>query len=412
MKIAQLNIVETSSTGKIMLQLADLSQKKANHDVWIATPVLYGRKKTKKTCVSHYRWGGRFSSLFHRVVGELFGVNGLLSVFGTRKLIKRLMKFSPDVIHLHNIHAFCINVPMLFKYIKKNNIRVIWTLHDGWPFTGHCAYFSYVRCEKWKDGCHHCVQPRAYPKMLLDTSRWMYKKKKQWFTGINDMTIVTPSQWLADLVRQSFLKEYPVRVINNGIDLEVFRPTQSAFREKYNISEGKKILLGVAFGWAKRKGLDVFLEFAKRLDAEKYQIVLVGTNEALDAQLPKNIISIHRTNNQTELAEIYTSADLFVNPTREENYPTVNMEALACGTPVLTFRTGGSPEIVDETCGAVVDCDDIDAMEQEVVRICEGEMYSRESCLQKAKAFDKNKRFEEYIKLYEDSTHPSFGTVH
>ena len=184
-------------------------------------------------------------------------------------------------------------------------------------------------------------------------------------TGVEDMTLVTPSRWLADLAGQSFLKEYPVRVIHNGIDLSVFKPTQSTFRAKYGISEEKKILLGVAFGWGERKGLDVFLELAKRLD-DSYRIVLVGTDEKVDAQLPGNIVSIHRTNDQQELAEIYAAADLFVNPTREDTYPTVNMESLACGTPVLTFRTGGSPEIPDETCGAVVEKDDLDSLEREM----------------------------------------------
>jgi glycosyltransferase involved in cell wall biosynthesis len=229
----------------------------------------------------------------------------------------------------------------------------------------------------------------------------MWRLKKKWFTGVEDMTIVTPSQWLAGLVKESILKDYTVKVIHNGIDLSIFKSMPNNFREKYGIPENKKILLGVAFGWGIRKGLDVFLELEKRLDPHKYQIVLVGTDDKVDKQLPAGIISIHRTQNQQELAEIYTAADLFVNPTREENYPTVNMESLACGTPVLTFRTGGSPEILDENTGAVVDCDDIDALEQEIVRICDKKPHSMEACLTRAKSFDMNERFEEYIKLYE-----------
>lgn len=213
------------------------------------------------------------------------------------------------------------------------------------------------------------------------------------------MTLVTPSEWLAGLVKQSFLKDYPIRVINNGIDLEVFKPTPSNFRETYGCGD-KKIALGVAFGWGARKGLDVFLDLAKRLDSERYQIVLVGTDENVDKQLPNTVISIHRTQNQTELAKIYTAADVFVNPTREENYPTVNMEALACGTPVLTFQTGGSPEILDVTCGSVVPKNDIDALYREIIRICETAPYSIEACLKKAKQFDKNEKFQEYIDLY------------
>ena len=214
------------------------------------------------------------------------------------------------------------------------------------------------------------------------------------------MTIVTPSEWLASLVKESYLKDYPVKVINNGIDLNIFKPTESDFIKKYAL-ENKYIVLGVAFGWGRRKGLDVFIELAKRLDEEKYKIVLAGTDDNVDKLLPDNIISIHRTQNQTELAEIYTAADVFANPTREENYPTVNMEALACGTPVVTFNTGGSPEMLDETCGAAVAKDDNDAMYNEIIRICEKKPYSMEACIKKAKGFDKNEKFGEYIRLYE-----------
>lgn len=413
MKIASLNISINGSTGKIMLQLADLARSHG-HLCQTYAPVVFtrGKRTVFQSMDNHFWWGTRAESCFHYYVGALLGRNGCFSQRGTRQLIRDLQAFRPDVIHLHNIHAFCINLPMLFRYIKKNNIRVIWTLHDCWAFTGHCPHFTLAKCERWKEGCHHCPQPRIYPKMYLDTSRWMYKRKKRWFTGVRDMTLVTPSQWLADLVGQSFLKESPVVIIHNGIDLSVFHPTENEFRKKYGISDKKKILLGVSFGWGMRKGLDVFIELSKRLDSEKYQIVLVGTNENVDKQLPANIISIHCTADQKELAEIYTAADLFINPTREDTYPTVNMESIACGTPVLTFRTGGSPEIVDETCGAVVDCDDIDAMEREVIRICDQSPFSVEACLSKAKAFDKNAKFEEYIKLYENRAHSFDGPIY
>jgi glycosyltransferase involved in cell wall biosynthesis len=201
------------------------------------------------------------------------------------------------------------------------------------------------------------------------------------------------------LVGESFLKNFPIEVINNGIDLTVFAPKKSNFRETYKLGD-KKIVLGVAMLWSLAKGIDVFVRLAKSLP-EDYKIVLIGTNEDVDKMLPENIISIHRTQNQQELAEIYTAADVFVNPTREDTYPTVNMEALACGTPVLTFRTGGSPEMLDETCGSVVECDDIGALEKEIIRICTEKPYTAEACLQKAKEFDKNERFKEYVELYE-----------
>lgn len=218
------------------------------------------------------------------------------------------------------------------------------------------------------------------------------------------MTIVTPSQWLAGLVKQSFLKDYPVKVINNGIDLSVFKPMESDFREKYGIRKSDFVLLGVAFGWSTRKGLDVFIELTEKLP-ENYRIILVGTDDKADKQLPKSIISIHRTQNQTELAEIYTASDVFVNPTREDNFPTVNMEAIACGTPVITFNTGGSSECIDETCGSVVPCDDIDELEKEIKRVCLERPYIFDMCIKRAKFFEKNTKFKEYIDLYTKIKH-------
>ena len=401
MRIASLNMVPNGSTGKIMLQIADKARN-SGHTVRTYTPVRFfrGKKEVLPTIENHFFWGSRGEACIHYYAGAIFGRNGMLSQGGTKQLIRDLEEFKPDIIHLHNLHAFCINFQMLFEYIKKNNIKVIWTLHDCWTFTGHCPHFVVAKCDKWKTGCHNCPQPRVYPKMYLDTSKKMYELKREWFCGVEDMTIVTPSKWLADLVKQSFLKDYPVTVINNGIDLSTFKPIESDFRAKYGL-ENKKIVLGVSFGWGYRKGLDVFIELAKRL-GDDYQIVLVGTDSATDEKLPENIISIHRTDNQTDLAKIYAAADVFVNPTREDTYPTVNMEAIACGTPVVTFRTGGSPEIPDESCGSVVEVDDIDAMEGEVVRICESKPYSKAACLERAKNFSMYDRFEEYVELYGD----------
>ena len=334
-------------------------------------------------------------------LGYFTGLQGLFSIIDTLRFCKNVDKYMPDIIHLHNLHNSYVNLLLLFRYIKKHSIPVVWTLHDCWAMTGQCPYFTAVKCDKWKTGCFACPQYRNYPATMFDNSKTMWLLKKKWFTGVENMTIVTPSQWLADLVRQSYLKEYPVKVIHNGIDLSAFKPTPSDFREKHGIAPDQKMLLGVAFGWGKRKGLDVFIELAKHLTKD-YKIVLVGTDDATDKQLPENIISIHRTQNQKELAEIYTAADLFVNPTREENYPTVNMEALACGTSVITFKTGGSPEIIDETCGSVVECDEVDVLEREIVYRCEVNPFSREACLKKAESFDMHKRFEEYVRMYEE----------
>ena len=396
MKIAQINGGAFGSTGKIMFGIANVAKDNGD-ETFIASPIT-STNRYKQPDIDYYKIGTYHGRRFHVLLARITGFNGCFAYFSTKRLIKNLKLFSPNILQLHNLHNSYINLPLLFKYIKQNNVRTVWTLHDCWAFTGQCPYFTMVKCDKWKTCCYDCPQYREYPEALVDRTKTMWKLKRKWFTNVENMTIVTPSQWLADLVKQSFLKDYSVRVIHNGIDLNIFKPTLSSFKERYGITE-KHIVLGVAFGWGKRKGLDVFVELSRRLPPE-YQIVLVGTDDSTDKLLPDNIISIHRTQNQKELAEIYTAADLLVNPTREENYPTVNMEAIACGTPVLTFRTGGSPEIPDETCGTVVDVDDIDAMESEIVHICEELPYSKEDCLKRAKFFERKNNFNQYISLY------------
>ncbi len=396
MKVVQINTLPNGSTGKIAYQLCELTNQKDGCEAyffcgnWVKPPLPQVKS-----------FGTKAENLFSMLLSQISGLQNSFSVLGTLQLLVRLRKIKPDIIHLHNLHLWVINIPMLMRYIKKRKVKVVWTLHDCWSFTGHCPHFDMIGCDKWKTGCFDCPQYREYPKSLFDNSKYMYRLKKKWFTGVENMTLVTPSEWLAGLVKQSFLKDYPIRVINNGIDLEAFKPTPSNFRETYGCGD-KKIVLGVAFGWGERKGLDVFLDLAKRLNSERYQIVLVGTDENVDKQLPNTVISIHRTQNQTELAKIYTAADVFVNPTREEVFGLVNIEALACGTPGVTFNTGGSPECYDATCGSVVPKNDVDALYREIIRICETKPYSRESCVKKAVEFDKNEKFKAYIRLYEE----------
>ncbi len=396
--IVSVNAVPYGSTAKIMTGIARVCSSEKIENI---TATGYSYHPMKELPENNIKIGNAFDKFSHMTRGRLTGESGRYSRLATKSFLKKVEKLKPDTIHLHNIHGDFLNLPMLFDYIRSRRLRVVWTLHDCWAFTGRCPYFDRTKCDRWKSGCGLCPYPKkSYPQTTFDKSAEMWRLKKAWFTGIENMTVVTPSQWLADLVKESFLRDYPVKVIHNGIDLSVFKPTESDFRQRQGIGE-RVMLLGVADSWEARKGLDVFVELSKRLDPAKYRIVLVGTNESVDKQLPDSILSVHRTQNQRELAEIYTAADLFVNPTREENYPTVNMESLACGTPVLTFRTGGSPEIVDETCGAVVECDDIDALESEIVRITEEKPFTVESCLRRASRFDQNERYREYIDLYQ-----------
>lgn len=393
MKVLMINTVYAyGSTGKIVEQIEKAA---TNQGITCVAAHRYQESTHQhaKNCIPISTW---LDCHIHNRLARYTMLTGCFSKIRTHLFLKKVKKFKPDIIHLHNIHGNYINVKQLFRYIKKHNIPVVWTLHDCWILTGHCFYYDIAGCHKWQTRCHHCPQKGT---ALVDASSFLYNRKKQLFHDVQNMTLVTPSQWLADEVALSHLKDFPTKVINNGIDLSVFRPVESSFRFQYGL-ENKTILLGVAFDWGYRKGLDIFIELAKRLD-NTYKIVLVGTNDTVDEQLPSSILSIHKTNNQTELAEIYSTANLFVNPTREDNFPTVNIESLACGTPVLTFNTGGSPEIIDETSGSVVDVNDIDALEREIYRICQEKPYTKEACLARARQFDRKDKFEEYVHLYQ-----------
>lgn len=398
MRIVQINGGAKGSTGKIMMGIAEVARAQG-HEVMCASPITTTNRDAGEDC-GYYRIGTFNSRRVNVALARITGFNGCFAWFETYKLLKKIDEFKPDIIHLHNLHDSYINLPMLFSYIKKHNVPTVWTLHDCWAFTGQCPHFTIVKCDKWKVGCHNCPQYKEYPASLYDNTKKMWQLKKKWFTGVKNMTIVTPSEWLAGLARESYLKQYPIEVINNGIDLNVFKPTHSNFRERYEIPAEKHIILGVSFAWGYRKGLDCFVEIAEKL-GEQYQIVLVGTDDEIDKNLPHNIISIHRTQNQKELAEVYSAADVFVMPTREENYPTVNMEAIACGTPVVTFRTGGSPEMLDDKTGIVVEANNIEAIEKAIKDICEKKGCNDEDYIVAySKKFNMQKRFTDYIELY------------
>ncbi len=392
MKIVQINATcGQGSTGKICLSISELLNKKQ-----VENYILYSQGNSDyKNGIKYVskKWCLKVQALKSRVFGN-FGFNSKSS---TRTLIKEIKKIDPDIVHLHNMHSHDCNLSLLFKFLKQSKIKTYWTFHDCWAFTGYCPHYDMIGCNKWQNECYSCPIKKRYS-WFFDRSSVLHKTKKELFKDIN-LTIVTPSQWLADQVKISFLKNYPVKVINNGIDLDIFKPTESDFRKKYNLKD-KFIVLGVAFGWSERKGLDVFIELSKRLE-ERFQIVLVGTDDNTDKQLPDNIISIHRTQNQKELAEIYTAADVFVNPTREEVLGMVNVESLACGTPVITFNTGGSPECIDETCGIVVEKDDVEAMYDNIIKLSKDNSLTKENCIKRANEFDKNKKFKEYVELYD-----------
>ena len=330
------------STGRIVTDLADELIASGNECM-----IAYGRETVpdKYKNIS-YRIGTDSSVKLNALKARIFDSDGFDAKKETKDFIKWANNYNPDMLWIHNLHGYYINIDLLFNWIKSRpQMKVKWTLHDCWSFTGHCSYFSMAKCNKWKTHCEKCVQKKEYPTSLLkDNSFNNFEIKKQAFTGVNDMTLITPSKWLAGLVKESYLQEYNVEVRYNTIDTDVFKPTASDFRKEYNLID-KKIILGVASAWHERKGLKDFIELDKILD-ESYSIVLVGLEEKQKKNLSNRFVVISKTNNTKELAEIYTAADVFLNLTYEDNYPTVNLEALACNTPCITYRTGGSVESV------------------------------------------------------------------
>ena len=391
MKVLQINSVcGFGSTGRIATDIADILITGGDD-----CKILFGRgeapDKYKDIAVN---FSSSLDVKIHGVLTRLFDKHGFYSKAATKRLIKEIEKYSPDVIHLHNIHGYYLNVELLFDYLKKADIRVVWTLHDCWTMTGHCAHFSAVCCDKYLSGCYDCPQLKEYPATIYGGNvKSNYKRKKAAFTGVRDLIIITPSKWLAEVTKASFLGEYPVIPIYNGLDLDVFKPTASDFKARHGI-EGKKMVLGAANVWDKYKGLNDFIELAGKLD-DSCKLVLVGLTEEQIAALPKNIIGLPRTKNIDELVQIYSAADVFVNPSVQETMGLSTAEALACGTPVITYNKTAVPEVPDDTCGIV-----IEPGVDNIISALEKADFSADACIKRASQFEKHQQYLKYIDVY------------
>lgn len=342
---------------------------------------------------------GMIFDKFNILKTRLFGRHGFYNKSETKKLCSFMDKVKPDIIHLHNIHGHYINIKMLFEYINKHNIPVVWTLHDCWAFTGHCPHFDYAGCNKWKTGCHHCPLKKGYPgSWFFDRSKKNYADKKKLFTSVEKMQIVTPSRWLASLAKESFLSMYPVSVVHNGIDTDAFKFTPSDLRKELGL-EGKFVILGIVSNLNSTKGGQYFLELSKMLKEDEH-ILLVSLEEGYD-KLPQNITAVGRTENARELAKYYSIADVFVNPTLQDTFPTVNLESLSCSTPVVTFKTGGSGESITEKCGYVAQKGDVNSLYEGICRIKCGDL-KRDDCRKRGEEFTRYKKFLQYIDIYRE----------
>ena len=406
-KLLQINPVlrVSTSTGRIMQEIGELAMRNG----W-ESYIAYSRGRDGiKPCTSKLvPVGNKWSVAWHGVKTRLLDAHGLASSGATRQFIKQIEQIKPDVIHIHNIHGYFLNYRILFDYLSKCDIPVVWTVHDCWLYTGHCYYYSYIQCNRWQTGCHDCPQRREFPTSLWhDRSEKNYEDKRKAFTSMpKDRLVIVPvSQWICDEMQKSFFRGYDFRVIHNGINTEVFRVYDSQeTRKKYGLGN-KHVLLGVASIWSKEKGLDDFVQMAKLLHEDEI-IVLVGIKPEEKKKLPAKIVGIARTENIQQLAALYAAADAFINPTWQDNYPTVNMEAIACGTPVVTYRTGGSVEAVTEETGFVVEQGDVRGLLEAAHRVeQQGKAYYQHRCREYALAhFKKEDRYADYIRLYDELT--------
>ncbi len=406
MRILYINSMIHGSTGNIMRKLAAMSCEHGA-EVSIACPEFDGKIEDKKNAIVI---SNNLDVALHHCLGRITGFNDCFSHIATFFFLEKVKKFNPDIIHIHNLHNCFLNVNMLFRFIKKEKKTIVWTLHDCWAFTGQCAYFDMSGCYQWETQCQRCMQIHRYPKTYIDNAKELYKRKRKWFTQIDNLHIVAPSFWLQELIKKSFLKEYPISVIHNGIDVEVFKRTERLMRKKYRL-EHKYVVLGIAYRWDIRKGWDIFVELSKMLNPAIFQIVLVGVNSTQKKELSKDVICFDRIKDRAVLADIYSSADVFVNPTREENFCLVNLEALACGTPVIAFDTGGCAEGIGEGCGCIVEDKTVKGVIAAIDQM-RGNPCKSETCRTWAEKYKEQERYEEYMNLYSELLDSKEGNIH
>lgn len=359
--------------------------------------VTYARN-TISDGVPHYVIGSMKNVYIDALLTRITDRAGFFSTSATVKLTEKIKEYNPDVIHLHNLHGYYINVEVLFDYLKKYGKPVVWTLHDCWAFTGHCCHFSAIKCDKWKTGCYKCPQKHSYPTSYVDHSKSNYSKKKELFTNIKNMHIVTVSKWLEEVTKQSYLKSYPIETIYNGIDTSVFKPTKSDVKKRLKI-ENRKIILGVASTWSPNKGLRDFIKLSEMI-TEDYVIVLVGVNKKQIKTLPDNIIGLSRTNNVNELVELYSAADVFFNASIEETFGLPTVEAMACGTPAIVYDCTALPEVISEDSGKVVEPNKV-KMVWQTIQEMKDEVFNPAQIVENAQKYEKTKQYKKYLELYE-----------
>lgn len=397
-KLLQINVAANwGSHGRIAEEIG-LEAMAQGWESYIA----YGRYANPSK--SHIvKIGDLFDQCLHGAQSLLLDRHGLASCGPTKKLIKEIELIKPDLIHLHNIHGFYLNYPILFRYLSTIDIPVVWTLHDCWAFTGHCAWPIHGHCDRFQKQCYHCpLQSKGYPKsFLLDRSRSNFKLKKRYFRSLKDLHLVTVSRWLEQQVRLSFMQDMDIRTIYNGLDTEVFRPSGTP---PTSVTDGHPLVLGVCNAWYDWKGLHDMAALRELLPDE-YEIMVVGVNEDQMHRLPEGITCIRRTDSVSQLAEIYSQADVFVNPSKVESFGMTTAEALSCGTPAIVYDTSACPEVVDNLTGRVVPLGDVNALSEAIIDLCNqsGCEQTRQACRERAiRLFNRQDRYKEYMQLYNE----------
>lgn len=386
------------STGKIAEMIGQVALSNG-WQIYIA----YGRDYNPSQ-LQVIKVGNKLSVYLHYFLYRFFDLEGLGSIIPTLRLIKKIKRIKPDIIHLHNIHGHYLNYPILFKFLKKINVPVVWTLHDCWTMAGHCYLYGCIECERWKTACHHCPKSE---KWSLDNSRFNYGLKKKCFQSLENVHIITVSDWLRSLVKDSFLSKYPVTTIYNGIDLNVFKPSFNSYIHKKRLDH-KKILLAVASVWSDYKGLSDYIKLSEQL-SDEYQIVLVGLSESQINQLPSKIKGIKRTQSQVELVELYSAASVVLSLSYGESMGLTPIEGMACGTPAIVYSNTAQPELVTPETGCVVETGDIEGVKNKIISICaKGKDSYKEACQKRAReVFCSSDSYGMYFSLYNSLLNPS-----
>lgn len=394
-KLVQINVTCNGSTGRIMNQI----QQTAENEGWEAYSFFGRGKPANEKCI---KIDTKIEILCHVFISRLLNMQGHCSILATYRLIKKIKKINPNIVHLHNIHGYYINYKILLKFLAKSEIPVVWTLHDCWAFTGHCASYTSNKCNKWQENCQNCKNIKEYPKSYFEAKRSKkeFLLKEKLINDIDNITFTVPSSWLRNETKKSFLKNKNIQIIHNFIDTSIFKPTVDyTIKDKYSIPKNKKIILGVASVWTQEKGIDYFKQLSNIINMKKEIIVMVGLTKKQIKSMPSNIIGIKKIENIEDLVKLYSISNVFFNPSIQETFSMVTLEALACGVPCIVMNSTATPELIKtKECGIIEQDFDLKKTYEDIQKIMEDKEIKKRKEI--ASNYDKS-YVKQYINLYE-----------